>query len=101
MNGEYVSLRFERQNNFMDNLHQGKIVLITGTSSGIGLSTAVQFAQQGFTVVATMRDTSKAGSLETQAREAGVSLDVRQLDVQGRRLCGELCARGEPELWAH
>ncbi len=60
----------------------GKIALVTGTSSGIGLSTAVQLAQHGFTVIATMRDTTKADSLEAQAREAGVSIDVRQLDVQ-------------------
>ncbi|GCE16792.1 SDR family oxidoreductase [Dictyobacter kobayashii] len=60
----------------------GKIALVTGTSSGIGLSTAVLLAQQGVTVVATMRDTAKATQLETKAREAGGSIDVRQLDVQ-------------------
>jgi NAD(P)-dependent dehydrogenase (short-subunit alcohol dehydrogenase family) len=60
----------------------GKIALITGTSSGIGLSSAVQLAQHGFTVVATMRDTKKAGPLEEQARAVGVTLDVRTLDVQ-------------------
>lgn len=59
-----------------------KIALVTGTSSGIGLSTAVLLAQHGFTVIATMRDTTKATSLETQAREASVTIEVRQLDVQ-------------------
>ena len=59
-----------------------KIALVTGTSSGIGLSTAVQLAQHGFTVIATMRDTTKATALEAQAHEAGVNIDVRQLDVQ-------------------
>lgn len=59
-----------------------KIALVTGTSSGIGLSTAVQLAQHGFTVIATMRDTRKAGSLEAQARLSGVSIDVRKLDVE-------------------
>lgn len=62
--------------------HSGKIALVTGTSSGIGLSTSVQLAQQGFTVVATMRDTTKAGPLEARAQAAGVSIDVRKLDVQ-------------------
>ncbi len=70
------------KDNLMNSSSQGKIALVTGTSSGIGLSTAVQLAQHGFTVVATMRDTTKAGSLEAQAREVGVSLDVRTLDVQ-------------------
>lgn len=66
----------------MSTSHTGKIALVTGTSSGIGLSTSVQLAQHGFTVVATMRDTTKADMLQAQAREAGVSIDIRQLDVQ-------------------
>lgn len=57
------------------------IVLITGTSSGIGLATAVAAAAQGATVVATMRDTAKSGPLQDAAREAGVVLDIRTLDV--------------------
>ncbi|MFS8096109.1 SDR family oxidoreductase [Lentzea alba] len=53
------------------------IVLITGTSSGIGLATAVQAAEAGHQVVATMRDTSRADAL----RAACPAADVRQLDV--------------------
>ncbi|GAC1672548.1 MAG: SDR family oxidoreductase [Ktedonobacteraceae bacterium] len=66
----------------MSSIHADKIALVTGTSSGIGLRSAVQLAQHGFTVIATMRDTTKAGQLQAQAQEAGVSLNVRQLDVQ-------------------
>ncbi len=66
----------------MDNNHSGKVAVVTGTSTGVGLYTAVQLAQAGFTVVATMRDTAKAGSLVAQAEQAGVKLDLRQLDVQ-------------------
>ncbi|WP_420031439.1 SDR family NAD(P)-dependent oxidoreductase [Streptomyces sp. cg28] len=58
-----------------------KTVLITGTSSGIGLATAVAAARAGWRVIATMRDTTKAGPVQTAAREAGVDLDVRALDV--------------------
>ncbi|MEZ0073821.1 SDR family oxidoreductase [Planotetraspora sp. GP83] len=58
-----------------------KTVLITGTSSGIGLATAVAAARSGWHVIATMRDTARAGALEAAAKEAGVSLDVRVLDV--------------------
>jgi len=54
----------------------------TGTSSGVGLSTAIQLAQVGFTVIATMRHTTKAGSLQIRAREADVKVEVCQLDVQ-------------------
>jgi NAD(P)-dependent dehydrogenase (short-subunit alcohol dehydrogenase family) len=66
----------------MSTSHTGNIALVTGTSSGIGFSTAVQLAQHGFTVIATMRNMTKAGPLEAQAREAGVNIDIRQLDVQ-------------------
>ena len=57
------------------------VVLITGTSSGIGLASAVAAARHGFTTVATMRDTSKDGALRAAAGAAGVELDIRQLDV--------------------
>lgn len=59
-----------------------KIVLITGTSTGLGVATAVQAAQAGHTVYATMRNTQKRDSLDAAARAAGVSLNVLQLDVQ-------------------
>ncbi|MFE4977561.1 SDR family oxidoreductase [Kitasatospora sp. NPDC056651] len=58
-----------------------KTVLITGTSSGIGLATAVAAARGGWQVIATMRDTAKAGPLLAAAEEAGVGVDVRALDV--------------------
>ena len=58
-----------------------KTVLITGTSSGIGLATAVAAARSGWHVIATMRDTAKSGPLLEAAREAGVTVDVRSLDV--------------------
>ena len=56
--------------------------LITGTSSGIGLETAVALATAGFHVVATMRDTARRSRLDARAAEAGVTLDVRELDVE-------------------
>ncbi len=58
------------------------IALITGTSSGIGLSSAVLLAQGGFTVVATLRDMAKAAPLEAKADAAGVKVEIRKLDVQ-------------------
>ena len=57
------------------------VALITGTSSGIGLSSAVAAASHGFTVVATLRDTGKDTALRAAADAAGVELDVRRLDV--------------------
>ncbi|HEX7459835.1 MAG TPA: SDR family NAD(P)-dependent oxidoreductase [Acidimicrobiales bacterium] len=57
------------------------VALITGTSSGIGLSSAVAAAGHGFTTVATLRDPTKDGALRAAAEAAGVTLDIRQLDV--------------------
>lgn len=54
-----------------------KVVLITGTSTGIGRAAAVLADKAGYQVVATMRDTDKAGPL----REAIPGADIRQLDV--------------------
>ncbi|MFD4583135.1 SDR family NAD(P)-dependent oxidoreductase [Streptomyces sp. NPDC058434] len=58
-----------------------KVVLITGTSSGIGLAAAVAAAKAGWRTVATLRDPGRADALRKAAAEAGVELDVRQLDV--------------------
>lgn len=61
----------------------GKIAVITGASSGIGLLTAVELARRGHTVVATMRDLSRRTRLDEAAAAAGVAghLDLRRLDV--------------------
>ena len=58
-----------------------RIALVTGTSSGIGLHTAVGLAQAGLSVVATVRDTSRADALRDAADAAGVTLDIRALEV--------------------
>lgn len=65
----------------MSSASSSKVVLITGTSSGIGLAAAVASAQAGWRTVATLRDTGRADSLRKAAAEAGVELDIRQLDV--------------------
>ena len=59
------------------------VVLITGTSSGIGLAVAVAMAQAGWRTVATMRETSRASRLIAAAEAVGVAgrVEVRQLDV--------------------
>ncbi|MFF5175671.1 SDR family NAD(P)-dependent oxidoreductase [Micromonospora sp. NPDC000089] len=58
-------------------------VLITGTSTGIGLEIALGCAQAGWRTVATMRDPGRAGTLREAADAAGVGdlIDVRRLDV--------------------
>ncbi|MGY1607764.1 MULTISPECIES: SDR family NAD(P)-dependent oxidoreductase [unclassified Geodermatophilus] len=57
-------------------------VLITGSSSGLGLETAVELAGRGWQVVASMRDPQRRTALDARAREAGLDpLDVVALDV--------------------
>ncbi|MFD8703015.1 SDR family NAD(P)-dependent oxidoreductase [Kitasatospora sp. NPDC059648] len=59
----------------------GKVLLITGTSSGIGLATALAAAGAGYTTVATVREPARATALLGAAEAAGVTVDVRRLDV--------------------
>jgi NAD(P)-dependent dehydrogenase (short-subunit alcohol dehydrogenase family) len=58
-----------------------RTVLITGTSSGIGLATAITSARAGWTTIATMRNLTRSDALRSAAAEAGVELDIRELDV--------------------
>jgi NAD(P)-dependent dehydrogenase (short-subunit alcohol dehydrogenase family) len=57
------------------------VVLITGCSTGIGLASAVHFAGQGCTVVATMRNLDRSGLLRDSLHAAGVEAEIRVLDV--------------------
>ncbi len=60
-----------------------RVVLITGSSSGIGLLTAVEMARRGHRVVATMRDVGRRSRLDEAASAAQVNdrIEVRQLDI--------------------
>src|SRR5215207_8486795 len=58
------------------------VVLITGCSSGFGLEFVSAFAKRGDTVVATMRDVSRADALKSMIAERELSgVVIRQLDV--------------------
>ena len=56
-------------------------VLITGSSTGFGLETALQLAARGFRVYATMRDLSYRADVEAAASRRGVVLHILRLDV--------------------
>jgi NAD(P)-dependent dehydrogenase (short-subunit alcohol dehydrogenase family) len=58
------------------------VVLITGCSTGIGYETALAFARNGDTVIATMRDVSKATALQAAASAEDLSIEIEQLDVR-------------------
>ena len=60
-----------------------RTVLITGTSTGFGLVTAVELARRGWRVFATMRNMDKKGPLEAVLDKAGVrdNVVIGPLDV--------------------
>lgn len=69
-----------------------KLALVTGTSSGIGLETAIGLAQAGLRVTATMRSLDNAPALQAAAHAAGVGVEVRALDVVDEGQAAQLVA---------
>lgn len=69
-----------------------KIALVTGTSSGVGLSSAIVLAKAGFTTVATVRNLERTEALRERASRESVTLDIRQLDVSDQSSV-DACAR--------
>ena len=68
----------------MEAMKKKKRVLITGCSSGFGLLTAVEAAQAGYDVVATMRNLGKADYLRQALDQAGATAVIERLDVTDR-----------------
>jgi NAD(P)-dependent dehydrogenase (short-subunit alcohol dehydrogenase family) len=58
-----------------------KVALVTGSSSGIGLETALALAKDGFHTFASMRDTKKSGEIEYAAKKENIAIDIIELDV--------------------
>ena len=83
---------------------QGKRILVTGVSAGIGLETARSLAAHGAHVVGAARDLTKAeaatAQIRTEAAENGGSFEVVELDLASlksvRACADELVAKGEP-----
>jgi NAD(P)-dependent dehydrogenase (short-subunit alcohol dehydrogenase family) len=59
-----------------------QVVLISGTSTGLGQSIALLAAKRGWTVYATMRDIGKASLLQDSAKSLGIEVKLLQMDVQ-------------------
>src|SRR6476469_4425680 len=57
------------------------IALITGTSSGIGLATAVSLARGGHTVIATMRNLESAGDIQKIVAAENLPVTLSALNV--------------------
>jgi len=57
------------------------IALVTGTSTGIGLATAVTLARGGHTVIATMRNLDGGGEIRKIASDESLPISLAALDV--------------------
>ena len=57
------------------------VALVTGSSRGIGLATAVTLARGGHAVVATMRNLNGAGELQKIVSEEKLPVEVAALNV--------------------
>jgi len=58
-----------------------KIALVTGSSSGIGLETALALARDGFYTFASVRDLKKAGELEHIIKKENLTINIIEMDV--------------------
>ena len=68
-------------------------VLITGTSSGIGLATALAFARAGHKVFATMRNPSRAPELAQMAATEKLPISISAMDVDSDASVKEAVAK--------
>src|SRR5262245_28587034 len=59
-------------------------VLITGTSRGIGLATALTLARAGHVVYATLRNPEGAGPLRDAAKKEQLAISIVTLDVDSQ-----------------
>jgi NAD(P)-dependent dehydrogenase (short-subunit alcohol dehydrogenase family) len=57
------------------------VSVVTGANSGIGRATAIYLAQQGHTVYGTVRATSRMDTFHKMTEQAGVDIDLVELDV--------------------
>ena len=58
-----------------------KVVIVTGSSGGIGLESALLLARNGYITYATMRSREKDTSIKTTVQKEGLPIRVVQLDV--------------------
>jgi NAD(P)-dependent dehydrogenase (short-subunit alcohol dehydrogenase family) len=69
----------------MEKNSKNSVALITGSSSGIGLATAIMLARNGINTYASMRNLKKSKTITELASNEGLSLQVIQLDVNDDR----------------
>jgi NAD(P)-dependent dehydrogenase (short-subunit alcohol dehydrogenase family) len=59
----------------------GSVAVVTGANSGIGRATALHLAESGYRVFGTVRAVARADKLIAAAEQAGVSVELIELDI--------------------
>ena len=77
---------------------KGKIVFITGATSGIGLACARQFAQQGARLLIAARREERLQELSTELSSTGTDALWLMLDVRNQSAV-QTAVDGLPEEW--
>ena len=64
-------------------LMKKRIAVVTGASSGFGMLTALELAENGFEVISTMRDKKRSTNLLSEAKSSGITgnITIHELDV--------------------
>lgn len=57
------------------------VTVVTGANSGIGRATSIHLARAGHRVIGTVRSRDKAAKLDAMASDAGVAVELVELDV--------------------
>jgi len=71
----------------------GKVVLVTGGSSGIGKAAAFKLAEAGAIVIIVARDMEKINETLAEAKTRGLQMIAYSTDVGDEQQCAELIAR--------
>lgn len=79
-------------------MNNKKIVLVTGATSGIGEGCAKRFAEGGFNVIITGRNSAKLASLKNDLQQRGADVLTLAFDVRDREAARQ-AVESIPEEW--